>query len=833
VRADSSIQWATYPALLVAGALSAGILLAEQGWLRPWGTWSAGAAVSILIYGLAVWDDRRRLVSLGVLGRLVAAALLAVSLGALRLVVFEAQPPDRLHRQAAGLMADGDTTTITGAIVNAPERTDERSRFTLRAETWHHPAGDRAATGKVRVTFRTSPWDDDPAPFPDVFEGDRISVHGHLRPPPAPTNPADFDYGAYLQRRGIHRLLTVQSAGDVRIRSRTRSRAQILVNRSRSHIRHLTQLHVPTPSSRAIIHALLLGDRSRVTDAHRDAFAQTGLMHLLAVSGLHVLLVGMVLYGLLRPMLHRFRLRWQHIEILRALLTVGILVLYMLLTGRPPSVVRAVVMASLFIGGIVLQRSSHTLNTLGVAAVILLMMRPTALFDVGFQLSLSAVAGIVVLNPRIEEVTRSMLPDDAASSGAGEWLLSMLTVSAAATLGTAPVLLHHFGFVAIGGLVLNVVAIPLTAVGLTASLLMGLAGAVWQAAGSAFGMAADVTIQMLILTARWGADWLGAGVRLPSPDVWLLAAIVCGTLAIAQLPRPRHRWRLVTITVIIIAAGQLVDAYDARLGPVLTVTFLDVGQGDAVLVETPDGRTMLIDGGPRSPYWDAGASIVVPHLKHRGIDRLDLVVATHPDSDHLGGLPAVFEAVSVGEFIHSGRVASTDLFAESREVLDRRLIPHRPVVTGDTLALGPHVAVEVLGPPPGRMSATWSENDASVVIALTYGATQILLPGDVEENGEQWLVQTFADKLDAHVVKVAHHGSATSSSLPFVRAAVPGSLPDALAVIPVGRRNRFGMPVPDVVTRWQNSGVNLLRTDLDGAIRVVSDGTAVSATTML
>ncbi|NBC84884.1 MAG: DUF4131 domain-containing protein, partial [Bacteroidetes bacterium] len=452
MRADSSIHWATYPALLVAGALSAGILLAEQGWLRPWWTWGAGATIGILIYGLAVWDDRRRLVSLGVLGRLAAVALLAVSLGALRLVVFEAQPPDRLHRQAAGLMADGDTTTVTGAIVDAPERTDERSRFTLRVDTWHHRAGDRAATGKVRVTFRTSPWDDDPAPFPDVFEGDRISVHGHLRSPPAPTNPADFDYGAYLQRRGIHSLLTVQSAGDVRIRSRTRSRAQILVNRSRSHVRHLTQLHVPTPSSRAIIHALLLGDRSRVTDAHRDAFAQTGLMHLLAVSGLHVLLVGMVLYSLLRPMLHRFRLRWQHIEILRALLTVGILVLYMLLTGRPPSVVRAVVMASLFIGGIVLQRSSHTLNTLGVAAVILLMMRPTALFDVGFQLSLSAVAGIVVLNPRIDDVTRSMLPDHVASSGAGEWLLSMLTVSAAATLGTAPVLLHHFGFVAIGGL---------------------------------------------------------------------------------------------------------------------------------------------------------------------------------------------------------------------------------------------------------------------------------------------------------------------------------------------------------------------------------------------
>ncbi|WP_179862312.1 DNA internalization-related competence protein ComEC/Rec2 [Longibacter salinarum] len=829
---DSSIHWGSYPALLVAGALATGILIASTGWLvSPW-TWSGGAGLSVLLWIMATWDERRRLVSLANLMRLSGAIVLGISVGALRLVVFDAPTDRSLHRQAQHVIANGDTTTITGHVAGAPTRANGSTRFKFSVATWRSENDVRPARGMVQVTLRSSPWDDAPAPFPDVFEGDRLSLHGQLEPPPEPRNPADFDYGAYLSRRGIHSTLYVSQAADVRIQTRANAPLQRLVNQSRAWIRMLTERHVPTDTSQAVLQALLLGDKSHVNDRQREAFARTGLMHLLAVSGLHVLLVGMVLYTLLRPILHRLRLSWRAIEILRAGLTIGVLVLYMLLTGSPPSVVRAVIMAALLIGGIVLQRSAHTLNTLGVAAIVLLMLRPTALFDAGFQLSLSAVTGIVVLNPRIEEASRAILPERWMTMAPVEWLVSMITVSLAATLGTAPVLLHHFGFVALGGLVLNVVAIPLTAIGLTAGLLMVLANPVAPVAASSFGIAADAAIRLLAETALWGETWMGAGLELTNPSGWTLLALITGVLVVAQFPRPRHRWRLVTITGLAICISFFVRLLSGDATPKLTVTFLDVGQGDAVLVTTPEQRHMLIDGGPVTPYSDAGASVIQPHLEHLGIESLDVVVATHPDSDHLGGLPTLFESVSIGQFIHSGRRASSDLFERSRALLHSKSIPSRAVVTGDRLALGSDVIVEVLSPPPQSISGAWSENDASVVLAMTFGKTQILLPGDIEATAEAWLVETFAEELDANLVKVAHHGSSTSSSSALVQSVTGGSVSEIIAVIPVGRHNKFGMPVPEILTRWHESGTRVLRTDLHGSVSVHSDGRSLSAQTI-
>ena len=781
-----------------------------------------------LLWGIAWWDDRRRLVSLAALCRVTSLVLLAIAVGALRTVLFLDDPPHRLHRQAASVMALDEPTAITGIVADAPTQSQQTTRFTLAVQTWTHGERSRPASGRVRVTLRTSPWDDDPAPFPYVFQGDRLRLHGNLRTPPGPRNPADFDYGAYLHRRGIRATMYVSRPEDVRIVKRRTGILTRAVTDARTRVRASISVYVPSDTSRAILRALLLGDRSQVEDDQKEAFARTGLMHLLAVSGLHVLLVGMVLYTLLRPILHRLRLSWNAVEWLRAGSTMAVLVLYMLLTGSSPSVVRAVVMAGLLIGSILLQRTTHTLNTLGVAATVLLMARPTALFDAGFQLSMSAVAGIVVLNPRLEDACQRVLPEHLTNHAAGEWLMSMITVSIAATLGTAPVLLHHFGFVAIGGLILNVVAIPLTATGLTAGLLMILTSTHASAGALAFGAASDIALRALTETASFGASWMSVGAHLANPSGWTLAAIVAGLFALAQFPRRRYRWRLIVVAFFLCTSGFYHPLFKGEAEPKLDLVFLDVGQGDAVVVSTPDNHHMLVDAGPRTPFSDAGASVVVPHLQYAGIDELDFVVATHPDSDHLGGVPSVMRSVRTHAFLHSGRESSSELFRESRSLLQEHDIPSRAVATGDQFMLGEDVSIDVLGPPPLHASASWEENDASVVLMISYGDTRVLLPGDIERKGEMWLVQHFAEKLTSDVVKVAHHGSSTSSHPLFVDALASDTSRGLLAVIPVGRFNQFGMPVPDVLTQWQSDGYAVYRTDVHGAVRVSSDGSQVS-----
>jgi len=268
--------------------------------------------------------------------------------------------------------------------------------------------------------------------------------------------------------------------------------------------------------------------------------------------------------------------------------------------------------------------------------------------------------------------------------------------------------------------------------------------------------------------------------------------------------------------------------FEPEANPTLNLLFFDVGQGDAALITTPEERRILVDTGPRSPYGgSAAASSILPFLRRRGIHRLDLVVVTHPDEDHLGGLPAILQEVDVGKVIHSGQKADTDLFRETRRMLSRLDVRSSSVQRGDVLSVGRSIRIEVLGPPvhPERWGIE-SENGRSVVLRVGYGRTDVLLPGDIEAAAEQALVQMYERDLGSRVVKLPHHGSETSSTSAFVHACVD-STRETHAVVSVGRENRFGMPSGDVLARWRSEEAQLHSIARTGAVWLRSDGEQV------
>jgi len=828
MRSDSRIHWASYPALLLAGAFAVGIIFESTATVGVEG-WLGSAVVGLGVWlGAAIWD-RRRLVTLAPLLGVGALALLAVSTGGARQALYHAPSPRALAPLAAAADTLEEDVALAGIIRDAPTEDDGTWRFTLSVDTVEAFGRTLFVDGHVRVTLHNPLWISTIA-YPTLREGDRLWVMGSLSLASGPRNPGAFDYASYLARRGVCCTMYVRGAEHVQVRGSNRGLLLRIVVQGRSYVREQLARTISGDRPRAVLEALLLGDRSAVSRIERDRFASTGLMHLLAVSGLHVLLVGMVLYGLLRPLLMRIRIGWKTLEVVRAAATMCVLGLYMLLTGARPSVVRAVVMAGVLIGGILAQRSSHALNSLGVAGLVLLALRPPALFDAGFQLSMAAVAAIVTLHPRMLD----LVPEGWTAQPAGDWLVSTVSVSIAATLGTAPVLLHHFGQVSIAGLVLNVVAIPLTAVGLTAGVLAVATGGAAPVLASAFGASADVFVKLLLETARLGSEWLSWGLLIaPMPDLWVLAAGAAALVAGAQWPRPRVRWGVVALAGALLAGSAWTPVVSGRGEPALHAVFLDVGQGDAALITLPSGQHLLVDAGPRSRYYDAGASVVVPYLRSRGISRIHTAVVTHPDSDHLGGLPAVLRSVDVGRVLHSGRESDTQLYAETRRIMDSLGVQDRAVHAGDTLGIDPSVRVRVLGPPkpvpdhgfPAEPSLreALSENDASVVVQIVYGETRILMTGDIEEKGERWLLAQYGDEVRSDVVKVPHHGSATSSGEQLVRRV---TRPDGLThgVVSVGENNAFGLPDFDVLSRWQRASNHLHLTSRRGAVWMRSDG---------
>jgi len=804
----------------MAGAFALGIVSESASGVEAVIPWTVGAGAGIALFMFVQWRGQTRIVTLAPLGQIVAIVLIVGCAGGARHAMYRMPSP---HALTPAAEASDEAIVLLGEVADAPERTDDATRFVLRTDTLYGMQDTVAVDGRARVTLQASPWAEDVGPFPDVRQGDVVRLRGDLRLPPTLRNPGGFDYRAHLARRGICCTMYVGEPAHVDVRGRRRGMVESSLVGTREHIRRQISRYVPSADARAVLRALLLGDRSRITEVQKERFAKTGLMHLLAVSGLHVFLVGMVLYVLLRPALMRFGMPWRSVEVTRAVLTVLVLGGYMFLTGGRPSVVRAVVMATLFIGGVVFQRSAHPLNTLGVAALILLGLRPPALFDVGFQLSMSAVAGIVTLNPRFLDA----IPKQYRASETVDWLVSTGTASAAAILGTAPVLLFHFGWVSGAGLLLNVVGIPCTGLALSAAILMVVTGGGWSLAGASFGSAADLFIEGLLAASRYGAEWLSwAGIRMATPDAWVLGALVAALVAVVQWPRPRLRWGWIVAALLLVTLAVWEGAIGRESRPTLDVVFFDVGQGGATLLTTPEENHVLVDAGPRSPGGSAAEFAILPYLEQWGIRKLDAIIVTHPDEDHLGGVPTLLRDVSVDRVVDNGRPADSELYDEFERVVEESETSREAVRRGDTLRIDSSVHTRVLAPPRSDGAQMQTKNDASVVVRASYGEVDVLLPGDVEADAEANLVRTYGEQLRSEIVKVPHHGSSTSSTPGFVET-VSGSSDGLHAVVSVGKGNQYGMPREGPLSRWRNQGMKMHSTAEEGAVWMRTDGQEV------
>jgi competence protein ComEC len=552
-----------------------------------------------------------------------------------------------------------------------------------------------------------------------------------------------------------------------------------------------------------VVRALVIADMSAIPAEQRDRFARAGLVHMLSVSGLHVAIIALAL-ELLASML-RLPARPAHVV---TLLVIGC---YVAGIGAPPPAVRAAVMLGLLLGSRLLQRPTSPWAVLAVGGAAPLMDARTVL-DLGWQLSVAGTVALVAGG----SLAGRLLPK--RWRGTRRALARAALVSVIATVVTAPLVAWSFGRLALLGPVTNLLADPImgalqpllflalcspmawaSALAADAAhvLLVAFDGIATQAARVPGG--APIVLPTVLGACAGGAGALAvvAACVAERPARAALAALGCaGVMVCEPLARPIHR--------------------DTELH------VLDVGQGDALAIRTRQGRWIVVDAGRSWPNGDAGKSVVVPYIAHRG-GVVSLFVLSHPHADHVGGAASLFAALRPARFLDPGYVGTTPPYLAALAVARSDGIPWQRVRPGDSLVVD-EVVLTALAPDSAWAAHLDDANLASTVLLVRVGSVRMLLTGDAEAPEEDWLLAHARQALAADVLKVAHHGSATSTTAPFLAAVRP-----RLALVSVGAHNSYGHPDPEVLEALRASGAQLLRTDLAGTIVVYTDGRQLDA----
>ncbi len=790
--------------------------------------WFAGVA-SCALWGNIWWAGTAGTVGAGVAAALMRSdiryALLGIATAALLIAggswYQHHSPPD--EPTGVAQYNDAAVVRIRGLVTEEPDIAGRSQRVRLDAHEIYASGSWQPTEGGVLL--RTGQ-------FPRYRYGDVLNVAGKLETPPS---FPDFDYREYLAMRGVQSLMAF---GDIEVVARDKGNpAKAALISVRGSIGDALERVLPEPQA-ALAAGIFAGERSSIPDTLTTDMNATGTSHLVAVSGQNIAIVAALTIA---------GLAWLIGRRSAAMVALFAIAGYAALTGGSPSIVRAAIMGALFVTATLVGRPASAAIPIALAAAVMTALDPLVVHDVSFQLSFAAVLGLIYLAPAFESfgagVLRSMGIEPLESRSVS-FLVEGLAITAAAIAATEPLIALHFGRVSLIAPLANlplVAAFPLILVG---SGITAVATLIWEPLGELAAWPTWLLLTYMTETVRFFAGLPAASVSIEGFGRWH-AALIYSALAVLGW-RTAHRplavqsgvpletpTRATGVPRATLKRGPLIRPYwlvatglaimcaltwNAALGSSggrLTVTVLDVGQGDAILIETPSGRTAIVDGGASGLVLAERLGEELPVWERS----VDVAMLTHPQEDHVGGLIELLKRYDVRRVIASSYGTNSAAYVEWRQRIDAEQLEYSEATAGSRINFGDGVAADILWP-PRDLARSVDLNNTSLVVKLTWGNVSFLLTGDIESDAERALLASGID-LHATVLKVAHHGSSTSSTAEFLDAVNPN-----LAVISVGANNPYGHPVPSVVDRLEDESI-VLRTDQHGTVRLQTDGRKV------
>lgn len=710
----------------------------------------------------------------------------------------------------------GKTVTVTGIVDAVPEISQANThgkqvRYVVRVQNVElEKTGAKSASGgKVRINVLYKENGE-----LAVFYGDKITVYGKVRELRGYNNPGQIDMTVALKREGITARMSVQEQ-NIKLNTAYAgySWRAALADWQAGIVRALQK--VMPVNDAAILTAVLFGGYQGINKSVVDDFAATGLIHILSVSGAHIALVA----GLIRWFGNQLRLGSRTTTVVAVLA----IVFYACISGFTPPVIRSMIMGIISLLAILVERESYAPAALAITALGMLVYQPLLLYDISFQLSFAATAGLVFLYKPTYDYLSAFLP---------AWLAGPLAVTASAQLGVLPIIAWYFNNFSLISFAANILVLPVVEL----VIILGLTGVIIYTVVPVIGNLVFVISSLLIGLVMMLTAFLAA---VPYSSVYIPSVGISGSAAYYLLLAWFYGWRPLAVpgpgqlvrqrpgtcaTTAIVIIG-LLAVYTWYPRP-LSVHFIDVGQGDAALIITPRGKTVLVDTGGSfsSSNYDIGERVVAPYLKHYGVTTVDYLILTHGHQDHAGGAAGIAGRVSVNKVMLPREEYSQ---AVQALVHTKPAIAIIPTYTDQRFQLdGVDVGIEHAVGENGRNQAV-TGNEVSSVVRVSYGRHSFLITGDLEAKGEEALLAAKEVK-PCTVLKVGHHGSKTSTTAAFLQALAP-----EYAVISVGYANRFGHPHPETIRRLTDRQTVIYRTDTHGAVVFKSDGRKLEVDTYI
>ncbi len=714
---------------------------------------------------------------------------------------------------------------ISGSVITRPVSSNGRIKFHLNADRIED--GNRVidVQGKIRVTVMGRAT---------ILKGDRIRFSAKIRSIRNFKNPGGFDYERHMAFQRVFVSAYIAADG-IRFSGKKRPSPWVFyVDRTRAAISAFIDDKLSSGpddmAKKAVLKALVVGDKSLINKPLREAFNRAGVSHLLAISGLHVGIVAAFSFALLSWIFSYIKpLLWYGwTRRCAAVISLLPVVFYGLLAGMPPSTQRAVIMVSVFLMAFFFQKDHDPMNTLAVAAVLILVIHPPSLFSISFQLSFSAVFAILYGLSLVPERDREK---DTRFMKWSDRIKVFCMVSVSAFFGTLPIVLFYFNQVPALGIIANLAIVPMLGFGaVPAGLLSALILPFSPVVAGWFLAVSAVLIKTGLLMVYSISNLSFSAVKTITPSGFEICLFYLSCFVLLKLLKNRVWIYAMAALVILWSADGIYWLNQRYWHRDLKVTAIDVGQGGAALIEVPGGFTALYDGGGfyDNTVFDVGEKIIAPFLWKKKIGVVDLIVLSHPNSDHLNGLIYIARHFNVKSFWSNNEPVKTKGYLELMDILRERGVAVADFKQMKRRKQVGKAVFTVLYPPKDFLHGKTGSrgkaiNNNSLVMKVAFGSTAFLFTGDLMAKGEMELIKTKGALLESTIMFIPHHGSKTSSTKAFLKKIRP-----EVAVVSAGFMNRFGFPKPSVIKRYETAHIRVFSTCSQGAICFSSNGASVN-----